>query len=227
MGSGFITTAALNGLGRHEYYLTPTQQKNFEAIGWADFVQLFITCLLTKVSICLFLLRIVNSRKVTKAMYAFIAAMVLFTMVSVFLFLGICRPLGAHWSVSVQGVCFSKRVVMNIVIAHGGSGRARIESCSLLTTNSLICHFGFDLRIASSILSPKPSGQQEDQSRLESPDGNGCNVCSCPASWRFCALIDPSERLSAVRSAQPCLVLFWPKTQAVCTSLYSSLVKLS
>jgi len=120
MGSSFITTAVINGLGRHAYYLTPTQLKNFEAIGWTDFVQLFITCMLIKISICLFLLRIVNSKTVTRAICALITAMVLFSMISVFLFLGVCRPLGAWWSVSVQGVCFSKRKVMNIVIAHGG-----------------------------------------------------------------------------------------------------------
>jgi hypothetical protein len=119
MGSGFVTTGVINGLGRHAYFLTPTQQKNVEALGWTDFVQIFITCMLIKVSICLFLLRIVNTRTVTRAMYALIAAMVSFSMISVFLLLGICRPLGAWWSVSVQGTCLSKHQFMNIIIAHG------------------------------------------------------------------------------------------------------------
>lgn len=132
MGAGFITSGVLNGLGRHEYYLTPTQQKNFQAIGWADWVQVFFTLMFTKISICLFLLRIVSSQAVARAMYALIGAMVLFSMDTVFLFLGVCRPLGAYWSVSVDGTCFSKRQVMNVIIAHGGKKRAWIVSCSFL-----------------------------------------------------------------------------------------------
>ena len=77
--------------------------------------------MLTKVSICMFLLRIVNTKMVRLGMYALMGAMVTFSMVCVFLFLGVCRPLGAYWSVSVQGVCFSKREVMNITVAHGGT----------------------------------------------------------------------------------------------------------
>ena len=121
MGSGFVTAGVIDGLGRHAYFLTPTQLKGFEALGWTDFVQIFITCMLIKVSICLFLLRIVNTRTVTRAMYALIAAMVLFSMICVFLLLGICRPLGAWWSVKVQGTCLSKHQFMNIIIAHGGT----------------------------------------------------------------------------------------------------------
>lgn len=120
MGSGFVTAGVIDGLGRHAYFLTKMQLKGFEALGWTDFVQVFITCMLIKVSICLFLLRIVNTRTVTRAMYALIGAMVLFSMISVFLLLGICRPIGAWWSVSVQGTCLSKRQFMNIIIAHGG-----------------------------------------------------------------------------------------------------------
>lgn len=135
MGSGFITSAVINGLGRHEYYLTPTQQKNLVALDWTDFVQLMLNCLMIKISICLFLLRIVNSKSVTRAVYWFIAAMTIFTMVTVFLLVGICRPLGAWWSTSVQGTCFSKKQFMNIIIAHGGmcpmSRKARQRSLLL------------------------------------------------------------------------------------------------
>ena len=120
MGASFVTGEVFNGLGRHEYYLEPSQRRSYQALSWADWVQVFITLLLTKISICLFLLRIVNSSKVTKFMYSLIGFMVLFTAVCVFLFLGICRPLKAYWDVGVQGTCLSDRQVESVVIAQGG-----------------------------------------------------------------------------------------------------------
>ena len=120
MGAGFITAEVLNGLGRHEYYLEPAQQRKFQAIGWADWVQVFITLMLTKVSICLFLLRMVDSRKVTRMVYGLIGFMILFTAIFVFLFLGICRPLKAFWDVEVNGACLSDRQIESVVIAQGG-----------------------------------------------------------------------------------------------------------
>ena len=121
MGASFVTAEVFNGLGRHEYYLEPSQLRNYQALSWADWVQVFITLLLTKISICLFLLRIVNSSKVTRLMYGLIGFMVLFTAVCVFLFLGICRPLKAYWDMGSQGTCLSNRQVESVVIAQGGT----------------------------------------------------------------------------------------------------------
>ncbi len=73
-----------------------------------------------KISICLFLLRIVESRRVVQGMYAIIACVALFTAVFVILFLGVCRPLRSYWTVGVDGVCLSKHQVESIVIAQGG-----------------------------------------------------------------------------------------------------------
>ena len=74
----------------------------------------------TKISIALFLLRIVDRRKVRMAMHALIGCLVLFTAVFVCLFLGVCRPLKAYWNTGMEAVCFSDQVFENIVIAQGG-----------------------------------------------------------------------------------------------------------
>lgn len=120
LGAGLITAQVLSGLGRHSYYLTPAQRRNFQALGWADWIQTFITLALMKISICLFLLRISDARNVVRGMYAIIAFVTLFTLVVVFLFLGVCRPLRSHWTVGVDGVCLSKRQLESIVLAQGG-----------------------------------------------------------------------------------------------------------
>ena len=55
-----------------------------------------------------------------KRIYAVIGFMVLFSLIFVFLFLGVCRPLKAYWDVDVDGKCFSNPQVQSIVIAQGG-----------------------------------------------------------------------------------------------------------
>ena len=42
-----------------------------------------------------------------------------FTLVSIFLFLGICRPLKSYWDLGVDGVCLSKHQVESVVLAQG------------------------------------------------------------------------------------------------------------
>ena len=119
IGAGLITAEVLNGLGRHEYFLTSAQRRLFQVLGWADWIQTFITLALMKISICLFLLRIVDTKHVVRGVYALISCITLFTAVSVFLFLGVCRPLKAYWDVGVNGVCLSKHQVESIVLAQG------------------------------------------------------------------------------------------------------------
>ena len=82
-----------------------------------------------KISICLFLLRIVDTKRVRIAMNVLIGCLVLFTATFAFFFLGICRPLKAHWNIEVDDVCLSDNVIENIVIAQGGmSTRSRIAA---------------------------------------------------------------------------------------------------
>jgi len=120
VGAGLVTGEVVNGLGRHMYYLTTSQRRDFQAIAWGDWVQVSITLGLTKISICLCLLRIVDSRRVVQAMWGIIGFTALFSSVCVFLFLGVCRPLNAYWIAGKTGTCMSRKQVETIVIAHGG-----------------------------------------------------------------------------------------------------------
>lgn len=121
IGAGLITAQVISGgLGRHSYYLQPSQRRLFTALGWGDWIQTFITLMFTKISICLFLLRIVDSKNIRVAMHVLIGCLVLFTAVFTCLFLGICRPLKAHWNTGMDAICLSDNTVENIVIAQGG-----------------------------------------------------------------------------------------------------------
>ncbi len=119
VGLGLVTAEVFNGLGRHMYYLQPDQRRRFHIIGWIDWMQTFIAIMLTKISICLFLLRIKNNKSNKIFMYTLIAANVIVTAVSCFLFLGLCRPMRAYWDIGVDGKCFSKLQIEAIVASQG------------------------------------------------------------------------------------------------------------
>ncbi|KAL9131323.1 MAG: hypothetical protein Q9217_000702 [Psora testacea] len=121
IGAALITCEVIvGGLGRHQYYLTFAQKKNSRALGWADWIQTFITLMFTKISICLFLLRIVDARRFKVALHGLIWFLVLFTSVCVFLFIGVCRPLKAYWNIKIQNaVCLSELQVKEIALAQG------------------------------------------------------------------------------------------------------------
>ena len=120
VGLGFVTAEVCDGLGRHMYYLTATQRRRFQIIGWLDWMQTFVCIMFCKISVALFLLRIKNTKANKRAMYTFIGCNVLLTSIICFLFLGMCRPLRAYWDVGVDGVCFSTHQVEGMVIAQGG-----------------------------------------------------------------------------------------------------------
>ncbi|KAI4119256.1 MAG: hypothetical protein LQ345_000805 [Seirophora villosa] len=120
IGAGLVSAEVIaGGLGRHSYYLQRSQRRLFAALGWSDWIQTYITLMFTKISICLFLLRIEDGRKMRIAMYTLIGCLVLFTTVFVCLFLGVCRPLKAYWNTGMEAVCLSDQVFENIVIAQG------------------------------------------------------------------------------------------------------------
>ena len=120
-GLGLVTAQVFNGLGRHMYYLQPEQRQRFHLLSWLDWMQTFTTIMLTKISICVFLLRIKDNRSNKIFMYSLIGANVLVTVVSCAMFLGFCRPVHAFWDVGVEGICFSKRQLMATIAAQGCS----------------------------------------------------------------------------------------------------------
>ena len=126
MGAGLITAETLNGLGRHQYYLTATQRRDFVKYGWVDWMQTFITLMFMKISICLFILRLINSRAVQYFMYSLIFCLVTNTVINVGLFLGICRPLYAYWRAGVEGVCFTTRQIEWIIICQGSKSSSSV-----------------------------------------------------------------------------------------------------
>ena len=119
VGLGFVTKEVIDGLGRHMYYLTDKHRRDFTVVGWLDWMQAFITICTCKISICMFLLRIKNTRQNMYYMYTLIALNVIVTIVCAGMFIGICSPPDAYWIVGKEGRCLPHKRVMAIVISQG------------------------------------------------------------------------------------------------------------
>ena len=112
-------------------------------------------------------------------MYAIITCVTVFTSISVFLFLGVCRPLKSWWDVGVDGVCLPKHQVESIVLAQGGRSLIEITKKVLrtdLNDDSVIGHLRSCLGSPSGNILKKPPDLSPDESRLVCAHGTGRDV---------------------------------------------------
>ena len=108
------------GAGRHTYYLTlPQIFESRKYFNLAEILLAIITCM-TKVSICLFLLRIPNSKRLRNLLWALILSLVLVNGTLVIVFILQCRPFKFSYNPTVKGSCWPPRVYEAIVYVQGG-----------------------------------------------------------------------------------------------------------
>ena len=127
-----ITVLALNGamvyygVGRHQFYLSLSPkllQQLSKAIMWQYVSQpiLILSTMFTKISICLFLLRIFGTRKVWKAGLYFIMAFATVTnLSSAAIVLAQCQPVQKIWNPLLSGNCWGPDTQIAIGDYNGG-----------------------------------------------------------------------------------------------------------
>ena len=104
------------GFGRHQNYLTAHQLREFEKYTYGEWIQTFATLMWTKVSICLFLLRIPCEKYLIRPLQAALVFLVLSNVVLTLLWIFQCRPIAAVWDSTIDGKCFKKRQVESIIL---------------------------------------------------------------------------------------------------------------
>ena len=119
VGMGFVMLEVYYGLGRHVQYLPPDHYEGFLKYNYLDWVQVFITLAISKISICLFLLRISKFERYRYLLFALIAFLVLSHTPLTIVYLLQCIPVNKIWDTEIQGYCFSKRAVEKIIIVQG------------------------------------------------------------------------------------------------------------
>lgn len=116
-----------NGAGRHEYYLQ--KPEIIEELKWHFFsqVQLYICTALIKASACLFLIRIVNKKRLVRLLYTLSVVIIVVNLAVVVALFAQCRPLNKVWNKHVEGQCYEVSVLKTLAWVAGGASYSSCE----------------------------------------------------------------------------------------------------
>ena len=108
------------GFGRHQYYLTDHQFQEYKKFSYGDWIQTFFTLMMTKVSICLLLLRISPNKNIVRPVQSLIGFLVLSNVVLTLLFICQCNPVDGAWDAKKQKIakCFTQGQVQRIIMSQ-------------------------------------------------------------------------------------------------------------
>ena len=122
----FAAFAIRNGLGRHEYYLSLTPELLLQLVKLSkwQFLSEILTAfslLITRLSVCLFLLRIFGTIRQWKwSLYIATGFIIITNLSSLSIILAECRPVSKNWNSLIPGKCVSPAVVNFEAYYNGG-----------------------------------------------------------------------------------------------------------
>ena len=116
-------TEVFYGLGRHHRYLSPYNYAHYLKFDYLDWIQVFATLALSKISVCQFLLRLSKFDRLRRFLQGLIVFIILTHIPLTLLMIFQCHPVQKYWNQSLPGSCFRKDEVEKIVISQGGMCR--------------------------------------------------------------------------------------------------------
>lgn len=120
MGKGFVVTEVSYGLGQHRSRLSARQYMTYLKYDFLDWAQFFVALLVTKISICLFLLRLSQFDRLRTVLYGLIWVLVTTHVPLFFIYVFQCDPVRKAWDKEADGQCMSMDIVQNVITAQGG-----------------------------------------------------------------------------------------------------------
>lgn len=152
------------GIGRHSVYLSPDHAKDALKWSYVTMILFFIIVCLTKISICLFILRIRKTGWLKRVLYALMTGLVITTLAPEIILFIQCQPIRSFWDGSV-GNCWRQIVYDNVVWAQAGMAHcASSHMCEIDFAASICNILGLDL------LLPPSCGAVEHQDRRSPQD---------------------------------------------------------
>lgn len=125
------------GFGRPQYYLSQYQLREYLKYTYGEWLQTFATLMFTKISICLFLMRIPTTKALIRPLQAAVVGLIVSNVVLTVLWIVQCRPLEGAWDKNIASKCFSRGQLLRIIMAQAGKG-ANLKALNMLTTSSHI-----------------------------------------------------------------------------------------
>ncbi|KAL8713683.1 MAG: hypothetical protein Q9220_002209 [cf. Caloplaca sp. 1 TL-2023] len=104
------------GFGKHQRFLTAHELHEFRKYTYGEWIQTFATLMWTKVSICLFLIRLPQSKALKRPLQWVVAFLLFSNTILTVLLIMQCQPLHAAWDDS--GRCLSLSAKESIVLTQ-------------------------------------------------------------------------------------------------------------
>ncbi|WEW61910.1 hypothetical protein PRK78_007410 [Emydomyces testavorans] len=120
VNSALLNVSIRNGTGRHQFYLSSEEVIQANKFNWISHGFHVMSTNWGKVSVALFLLRVVNRAKEQKK--AFYGGMVLLTIINVicvFSIYGQCTPTAALWNPWIEGKCWDPHIQRDYAFFQG------------------------------------------------------------------------------------------------------------
>ena len=109
------------GMGRHWEYILPTLSNLVETFIVGE-IGVCVAVGLVRISICLFVSRLIQGThpRTRAALYIVLGLNAVVTLVAIFILGFQCQPLRKTWNMAMEGRCFTKDVLVNIIRVVGG-----------------------------------------------------------------------------------------------------------
>lgn len=120
IGGGLDAPEIRNGFGRHQYYLNDHQIQEFKKYTYGEWLQTFFTLMVTKVSICLLLLRISPNKRIIRPIQSLVVFLVLSNVVLSLAWILQCIPVDGAWDATKQKTakCLTQGQVQRVIISQ-------------------------------------------------------------------------------------------------------------
>ena len=129
---GLAIARISSGFGRHIYYLSPEQITFTTKLEYVQVLLFMLSCMFTRMCICLTLLRIFTTNLVWKTVLYIILAFIVVTGISsVIISIPQCNPIAKFWNPNINGSCWSPQVQTRLFFYHGSKAARR---CTPLNT---------------------------------------------------------------------------------------------
>ncbi|KZL72539.1 integral membrane protein [Colletotrichum incanum] len=121
LGGGMVIfiIQAFYGLGRHKDTISKPDQVFFSKVGFFQSIISAIAALaFLKISIALSLLRLSKNRWYSRALWALIVFVVLYTILAWLSFFLYCTPLEGYWNKSLKPTCYNLKLFVNFALVN-------------------------------------------------------------------------------------------------------------
>lgn len=116
IGAGLDFVEVSYGFGKHQQFLTAYHLQEFRKYTYGEWIQTFATLMWTKVSICLFLMRIPHSKVLLRPLQWAVAFLLFSNTILTVMWIMQCQPLHAAWD--NQGICLNRGAKEGIILAQ-------------------------------------------------------------------------------------------------------------